>query len=322
MTHTPYQFPEYFSAFDITYSTLHIPKLNIEIPYNIEKKSITCFLTLMEFSISDIVFIVEYIFNTKKNVKKINIGGGIIINDTNNLPPCISQTLNFDNITILPDKFEHFFSSLGYKTRQHLRQYIKKFATYNNTIHFEKKILTHASDLNEYKQVFDSLYILNEERCIQKGFHSGAKRQWFNIVRKTGEIYGYFINDKLVAGTMYTFTKQNLYLHMIAHDNNYNSFNLGNLILLDTIERAINKKIIKFHFLWGQSEYKKRFKATPIPLYSLIFYRNSVYVYFYKSLNKIKDILSDFTIKVKNIIKQILIKIGIFNYLKKILKKD
>lgn len=58
---------------------------------------------------------------------------------------------------------------------------------------------------------------------------------------------------------------------MIAHDNAYNNYNIGNLILLDTIEYAINIGITKFNFMWGRCEYKERFKAKYILCIQLLF---------------------------------------------------
>ncbi len=77
------------------------------------------------------------------------------------------------------------------------------------------------------------------------------------------------------------------------------------------IETSINKGLKTFHFLWGETEYKRRLLAKPHSLYFYSVYRSYSINYF---LDKTKSILenklrhfeqSEFTRPIRNLIKSI-----------------
>ncbi len=172
-----------------------------------------------------------------------------------------------DNITELPSSLDEFIQSLGKKTRQHLKWYKRQLE--KDGIQIDK----HITNKINTDEVFREVYRLNNERCISKGFEGGARPEWYNVVKEEGGIIYYTCEDVVIAGCIYTICGDTLFLHTIAHDNDFNSYNIGNLILLDTIEFAIQSGVKKFNFLWVACEYKKRFNATNYPLYSLTVYK-------------------------------------------------
>ncbi len=60
------------------------------------------------------------------------------------------------------------------------------------------------------------------------------------------------IENKIVAGCVGFMLGENYYLSKIAHDIEYNKYNLGNVVLLESIKFCIENGVKKFHFLWGR----------------------------------------------------------------------
>jgi len=189
----------------------------------------------------------------------------------------VTQVTNHYHITTLPSTFDEYVQSMGKKTRQRLRWYKRQLE--KDGINLELVIDTNISDIF----VFNEIYRLNNERCLSKGFEGGAEKEWFEVVKEKGGVAYYSYQNKVLAGCIFTICDNSLYLHTIAHDNSYNQYNIGNLILLDTIEFAISRNITEFNFLWGDCEYKRRFNAIPYPEYSLTVYKNRMNLYFAKS---------------------------------------
>ncbi|MCQ2577014.1 MAG: GNAT family N-acetyltransferase [Treponema sp.] len=182
--------------------------------------------------------------------------------------PGILEVANDCHILNLPSSFDEYTQSLGKKTRQHLRWYKRQLE--KDDIKLELIIDTNVED----DFVFNEIYRLNNERCLSKGFESGARKEWIEVIKARGGIAYYKYNNTVLAGCIFTLCDDTLYLHTIAHDNAYNQYNIGNLILLDTIEFAISQNIKELNFLWGECEYKKRFNAVAYPLYRLTIYRS------------------------------------------------
>lgn len=231
-----------------------------------------------------------------------------------------------DNVLILPESIDIYQQELGKKTRQHLRYYKKQLEFYiseNNQILEQKSI--NFADLKNPEKIFTDIYRLNAERCLSKGFNSGARKQWYSVFIKYGRVSLLLLNNEVIAGTIYTVIEDKLFLHIISHDNFYNKYNIGNIVLLNTIEDAITNKIKEFHFLWGNCDYKKRFGAISIPIYTVCIYRK-IYLYYFDKI-KLQIIphcllgIKEISNKQKKAIKLTLKKLGLFDSTKKIYNK-
>ena len=122
----------------------------------------------------------------------------------------------------------------------------------------------------------------------------------------------YRINDQVAAGTLFCVCGNQMYLFVIAHDDSYRKYNLGNLVLLKTIERAIECNISEFHFLWGRCDYKARFKSEQMNLYKIEIYKfgysfllawiiNELIKIYEKTKEKVKSFLMPIYKKIKGI---------------------
>lgn len=172
---------------------------------------------------------------------------------------------------------DDYYCSFGKKTRQHLKQYRKKFDNYLNESgdKFECVILKGDNLINEeaFERVGYDIYQLNNSRCESKGFSATAKTEWIYIAMKCGVIIYYKLNNVVIAGTILTIVDGQAFLHTIAHDPQFNKYNVGNLILKDTINYMWEQNVKIIHFLWGYSDYKVRFLATEEGLYDVFVYK-------------------------------------------------
>lgn len=103
-------------------------------------------------------------------------------------------------------------------------------------------------------------------------------------------IYGYFIEKKLIAFSSEFYDNELLYSYFVGLDYNYNkSYNLYERILLETIKHAIEKSVKKIVFGRTAAEFKSNVGAIPIRSYIYLYIRNSL----------IRAIISPFLKKIK-----------------------
>lgn len=267
-----YQTEEYFNAFGETYKSIKIE--DTVYYYTVQGTECNINASVLRLSKDVQTKLVKQLFKIEP-VELIRFNG--FLKEDSFIKGLLKVT-NYYHITLLPSCFDEYTQSMGKKTRQHLRWYRRQLE--KDGIDLKLIVDTEVKD----SFVFNEIYRLNNERCLSKGFEGGAEQEWFEVVKKKGGIAYYLYENKVLAGCIFTICDSALYLHTIAHDNSFNQYNIGNLILIDTIEFAISRNIKEFNFLWGECEYKKRFNAVPYPEYSLTVYRNSLRLY----LEKIK----------------------------------
>lgn len=226
--------------------------------------------------------LIDCIFE-KENVNRIKFQKVLGKDFQNELEKrCVRRKVSDDYILEL-DKYktiDDYYISFGKKTRQHLRQYRKKFERHidESGSKFECVILkgNNLTNAEEFERVGYDIYQLNNSRCESKGFSATARDEWIYIAMKCGAILCYKLNDVVIAGTILTVVDGQAFLHTIAHDPQFNKYNVGNLILQDTIKYIWEQNVKTFHFLWGYSDYKVRFLAKEECLYDVLVYKYNV----------------------------------------------
>lgn len=214
-----------------------------------------------------------------------------------------------DNIAILPESFEAYLVSLGKQTCKHSKYYLgrikRDFPSCDTVICMNRNIR-----LDDYQQIVE----LSRQRMEYKNkpYSGGQYEEHLYKALKGGDddflrmgggiLLLVKIESKIVAGCVGFLMGENFYLSKIAHNVEYNKYNLGNIALLETIRMCINQDVKNFHFLWGENvDYKKRFGGEPHPLHYHIFYKNKGYRYFYdkaklsfsQRINAIKNYLKN-----------------------------
>lgn len=262
----------------------------------------------------------SYIFNSFSHINKIVFTNTFDKSFSSKYTIC-QKSLD-DHILDLREfnDIEHYLSHLGKKTRQHLRNYKRRFNTLceNAENVFESKVLIPHKMTEEFENACADIYRLNNDRCLSKGFSSGIDRRYVNLCAAgEGGIIYYRFNHSMIAGTMFSIYNNKLYLYIVAHDNMYSDYNVGNLVLLDTIEYAITHGISEFHFLWGECEYKKRFGAKKYDLFDIVVYKSGLRY----SIDRIALGLIEIKRRIKKVIISFMHKIGMVKFVKCIILK-
>ena len=278
----------------------YLKNINNNIYYDTNKDTIILKTQMMNITDFNSDFI-SNIFNKYPQYNKIKFDKLIIENNT--IKSTIFNAYHLicnvneisNNLLKLPLSLEDYLKSLGKKTRQHLKWYQRQI----------------EKDFSNYVYVIENnenckIQTLNEIMCL---LHKRRKNRGLEVYSDLKEFFpnfdGYIvncyltINGKIVAGTISTVFNGALNLHYITHDDNYSSYNIGNLILLKTIEYAISQKIKIFNLLWGNLEYKKRFGCVEQKLYDLTIYKNKKEYL----IKKNKKIIKNFIFTIKNLIK-------------------
>lgn len=164
------------------------------------------------------------------------------------------------------------------------------------------KVYKGKESITEFSKTCEEIFELNKQRCESKGFSATVHEEYIPAYYNMGGYVVYKINEHVVAGTLFLKYGEQMYLSVIAHDNSYGKYNIGNLVLLRTIELAIDSGLREFHFLWGRCDYKARFKSEQRNLYKIGIYKywyvflyywigNKAYIIFEKIKEEIKPYL-------------------------------
>lgn len=124
-------------------------------------------------------------------------------------------------------------------------------------------------------------------------------KNMYQLIARWGGYVVYRINGKIIAGTLVFIYGEQMYLSVIAHDDDYGKYNVGNLVLLKTIEWAIQSNIEVFHFLWGRCDYKVRFKSEQRNMYNVEIYKVFLSYFYCWTYNEIIKMCEKIKEKVK-----------------------
>jgi Acetyltransferase (GNAT) domain len=170
----------------------------------------------------------------------------------------------------LPADPEEYLQTLGKATRKHLPYYWRRvqreWGSEGSIAFFRGKEITRAA--------FDGLIELNRLRMVQHGRLSGWSRavadtRW-KLFQECGLFGAVSLHGQLVAGALSLMHGQDAYLIVLAHDPQFDRFNLGNLSLWLTINHLIETHVCRLHLLWGDSFYKRQFGGKKTTYYRAV----------------------------------------------------
>lgn len=200
-----------------------------------------------------------------------------------------------DYILNLPDSLDTYFAELGATTRRHLKNYKARLLRDYPQAHFVTKYTSQIE-----REEIDRIVQLSFQRMKSKGIIPGKNQNDVNDFYRYSQYYGLVgyieIDGQIVAGSISYIIDNRFFLYMIAHDNDFAKFNIGQLCIVYLIQLAIGKKFKTFHFLWGENDYKMRFNATPHQLSTYVFYKTYSIDFM---LSKAKARFSRFLIQVR-----------------------
>lgn len=318
---TIFQTDEYIKAFKIPCNCHIAISDGINIPAFRTKNRLALFMPLLWDSLLNNNMILNLM--REYTVKEVKLHSCYSLNLNNNENNRIVIRENSNLFINLPDSFEDYFHTIHERTRRRIKSYINKFTQVFNNFQF---ITLYNSEI-EFG-AFKEIIRLNKERCISKGSQSSIDEQYslklFSLMKSYGIMNLLKLNDKIVAGIICTRVGNEMYLHVIAHDNLYNDFHVGYVVMVNTIKQAIRDKILRMNLLWGGIDdnieggyYKLQFGSQRGYLNDITYYKFKRDFYFQKLSNKYRKINKHLMIYVFKQLKKVIhsIKSLIMKYL-------
>ena len=215
---------------------------------------------------TDFIVIPDFLFNHKQNNSEINNFIKVEVEEEMSLK-ILSSWIDFDS----------YKSSLKTKYRKRINNSIKK-----------------STDIN--MRLLSSEEIINYNHRIQELFNNVTNKANFtgpifnvNTIKDNSSLnlYGYFLNEKLLAFSSEFFHLNSLYSYFVGIDYEYNiKYSLYERILCDTIKNAILFK--KNNVIFGRTanEFKSNFGAVPKKSFVYIYANNFLLKLVFNSLLK------------------------------------
>ncbi len=285
----------YYPLYDINYILIfEDDKLDELIVFGNKGNTSICFNSLVYIKQNVVEEFLKIIFKKFQFINKIKIEASYF---HYNLKKTLLLSKSDNQILNLPSSIESYYLELGYHTRKNIRnRKVRLLRDYKN-VNF---ITKYGNEIEE--KIVDKIIQLNTNRMIQKGKIPGIDQNYRDNIYRYSQHYGCVsyieIDGILVAGCIATILNKEIFLHVIAHDNNLSKYNVGEVCIVNYIEYSINKGMTTFQFLWGETELKKRFLAKSHVLYSYCVYRAYSLDFI---LKLIKRIFYDSIIQFKNL---------------------
>ena len=156
--------------------------------YRIKRKEMHIISTLCkELKISD--GLVKYIFQ-KFPIDKIVFSG--TYDNYANIGKCVIRKFVDDNVLFLEDyaNVDEYISSLGKKTRQHLRNYqrVLERDIKENDDKLTIDVYSGKESVAEFYKICEEIFELNRKRCEAKGFSATVHEEYVPAYRDMGGV--------------------------------------------------------------------------------------------------------------------------------------
>lgn len=199
--------------------------------------------------------------------------------DWNDAPlPYPLQRLQFseDFVLSLPLSDEDYLASLSRHTREKIRYHLARSRRKQPGMKF-RVVRAHAINDADVAAVIR----LNRARMLSKGRRFGMdnveEARLRAILQERGLVAIIEINEVVCAGLLCTVSGTDVFMHVIAHDPQYDDLRLGFLCCYLTIQSTIAARMTRFHFLWGHYDYKTRLGGKEQPLTRLVLYKSTLH---------------------------------------------
>jgi len=276
----------YYPSYDINYMLVTENESLIDlILYGNKGVTTRCFNALVEMDQIVIEEFVRKIFETYSSIKKVIIDASYknyIIN---------KSILNFksdDHILQLPSTMEEYYKKLSSSTRQTIKnRKIRLLRDYSDV----KFVTKYGNDIDQ--TLIDKIIQLDFNKLKHKGVIHGSdisnknihyKNNIFKFTYHYGCVAYIEIDGEIVAGSINTIINKSLFGHVTAYDTKYYKYNVGEICAFYLIQTCIENGLSTFHFLWGQSDLKKRMLAKPNVLFSYLIYRSYSFDYLFNTI--------------------------------------
>jgi len=259
-------YPTYENNHMLVYENTNLIEIMI---FGNKGNTCTCYNSLVNIDQNVISEFSKEIFKKFPEIIKIKIAASYTNYDLNR--SFLSSKSN-DYILSLPSTIDEYYLGLGSTTRKHIKNYKSRLLRDYPEVLFSTKS---GNEIDE--SIIDEIVQLSFNRMKFKGIIPGKDHNDTNDFFRYSQHYGCIayieIDGSIVAGCISYIINQRIFLFMIAHDNNFSKYNLGQLCIIYLIQISIAKKLTTFHFLWGENDYKMKLSAKPHSLLSYTIYR-------------------------------------------------
>ena len=254
-----------FIKFDVLYLTNSF-LTNIPAFFSNKQINLKEFICLLKCNYSLLVipdFVFKNIITNKKEFSKVEVDEEMILEIRE------SWVLLHNYISDLKNKY---------------RKKVLKIINLTNKLEVRS---LNSDDLIFYADNIQELFtqVINESRFSGPLFNTNS----FSLLveKDIFKVYGYFINDNLIAFSSEIHQDKTLYSYYTGFDKSLNkNFPIYGRILIETINNAINLKMNKVVFGRTANEFKSNFGAVPISSYVYIKVKNKYLNIFLKPIFK------------------------------------
>jgi CelD/BcsL family acetyltransferase involved in cellulose biosynthesis len=190
--------------------------------------------------------------------------------------PCHAVTLSEDMIVMLPPTVKEYDSKLGKNMRRNIKRYTsvlqERFPSYAYRV-------CEGAEISEQdiRDIIRLSCLRMEGKNIVPRF-TEEETQWIADFARTRGLVGIVtIDGRVSAGAIGFRIGENYFMHVIAHDPQYNDYSLGILCYYRTICEGIARGAKRFHLLQGRYGYKYRLLAARHDVSHVDIYRNSLH---------------------------------------------
>ncbi len=260
--------------------------------YDFREVTVTCLNSLAYLKQNTIDIFTNHIFKNYPNIKTIEFPSSYssLLADKS-----ILTVRSEDFIISLPGSIDEYYQQLGSSTRANVRKHKNKFLKEYPQAKFVTKT---GNEID--RSLIDKIINLNFNRIKSKGEVPNVNSSHIDNFHQYSQHYGCVtyieVDGNIIAGSIAYMSNKSMYSYFLAHDNNYSSYNAGQLCMLFLIQISIEKGFTEFHLLWGESEYKTRFLAKPRTMYSYIIFKSFSYDFI---KNKTKEYFDQMLYKFK-----------------------
>ncbi|MGJ7917619.1 GNAT family N-acetyltransferase [Massilia sp. LXY-6] len=175
-----------------------------------------------------------------------------------------------DFILSLPATVEAYWERLGTSSATTLRRKQRKLeresAGFSFTIH------EHGANMD---RVITDIIRLKTNGKDPAARLDEAQQAWLREVVGTHGFVGVICaNGRVCAGAICTRVGRNYFMHVVAHDPDFDAYSPGVVCIYLTVCAAILRGGREFHFLWGPSVWKRRLRSVQHELNDIVVYRS------------------------------------------------
>lgn len=236
-----------------------------------DKGTVSVINEMIRIEEEEILRFVNYIFTVYGSVSRVSFS--LIHKDIFRLP-FPSQQFDFseDIVLTLPATPQAYSASLGKNMRRNIKRYsdmlARDYPSYRYQVYETEEISEqHVRDIID----------LNKIRISGKNIAFGItdeETEWIvRLVKVCGLVGVATVDGRVCGGAIGFRIGANYFMHIIAHDPQYNDYSLGILCYYRTICEGIVRNGKRFHFAWGRYEYKYRLLGVQQDMAHLDIYR-------------------------------------------------